>query len=156
MQQVKVAIVGIGGRGNWLVQSVARRQDAKVVALCDIIPQKAQHMAGVIQAPDTPVFTDISELLEKTACAVVMVTTGDANHAEVVLPALQAGKTLFCEKPRETTREKCRARIDADGGAGGKTFVGFNLRYAPVYATSKRLIDEGAIGRVLKLQAGEF
>ncbi len=156
MQQVKVAIVGIGGRGKWLVESVARREDAAVTALCDVIPQKAEYMAGAIDAPETPVFADISELLEKSECDVVMVTTADAHHAEVVVPAFQAGKVVFCEKPLETTRERCRAIIDADQEAGGKTFVGFNLRYAPVYSTCKRLIEEGAIGRVLTLQADEF
>jgi predicted dehydrogenase len=102
------------------------------------------------------VFADIETLLRAADCDAVMVTTTDAHHAEVVVPALKAGKFVFCEKPLETTAAKCRAIIAADRTAGGKTFVGFNLRYAPVYAKVKQLIDSGALGDLLTLQADEF
>ena len=62
----------------------------------------------------------------------------------------------FNEKSLDTTAERCQAIIEADRRAGGKTFVGLNLRYAPVYATIRRRIEAGAIGDVLTIQADEF
>ncbi len=95
-------------------------------------------------------------MLGSVECDAVMVFTSDAHHAECCVPALEAGKYVYTEKPLDTTLEKCRAVINADERAGGKTFVGFNLRYAPIYAAVKREIEKGSIGRVLTIQADEF
>jgi len=155
MTRLRTGIIGIGGRGAWLVQAVSARPDCEIVGLADAIPAKARYLAEQIGRPELPVCASIEELLG-TECDVVMVTTPDAHHAEIVLPALAAGKTVFCEKPLETTLDRCRAIIEADARAGGRTFVGFNLRYAPVYATRRAHVERGDIGRILTIQADEF
>ena len=156
MSKTKVAIVGIGGRGSWLVGAVAKRADVEITALCDRYVQRAEYMAKQCQLGSARVFADFETLLQSADCDAVMVTTSDAHHAEVVVPALKAGKFVFCEKPLETTAKTCRAIMVADRRAGGKTFVGFNLRYAPVYVQVKKIIDSGALGDLLTIQADEF
>ncbi len=156
MRKIRVAIVGIGGRGSWLVETVAKRPDVEITALCDRYVQRAEYMARQCKLTGARLFDDIKALLATVECDAVMVTTTDAHHAEVVVPALKAGKFVFCEKPLETTARKCKAIIAADRKAGGKTFVGFNLRYAPVYAKVKQVIDSGALGDLLTIQADEF
>jgi predicted dehydrogenase len=156
MSKIKVAIVGIGGRGSWLVGSVAQRSDVEITALCDRYVRRAEYMVQQCGLAGTRVFDDIRPLLKSADCDAVMVTTADAHHAEVVVPALKAGKFVFCEKPLDTTLQRCKAILAADRLAGGKTFVGFNLRYAPVYAQVKQIIDSGALGDLLTIQADEF
>ncbi len=155
MDRIRTAVVGIGGRGNYMARAAAARQDVELVALCDRYVSKARHVAGEIGGR-IPVFERFADLLEAVDCDAVMVTTGDAHHAEVVVPALESGKTVFCEKPLETTYEKCRRIVEADRKAGGRTFVGFNLRYAPTYVKVRELIDRGEIGEVMTIQADEF
>lgn len=156
MSRIRVAIVGIGGRGSWLVGAVAQRNDAEVVAVCDRIVPQAAWAAEHYGLRNARICGSIEEILGETDCDAVMVTTGDAHHAEIVVPALHAGKFVFCEKPLETSLAKCQAIIDADEAAGGRTFVGFNLRYAPVYVKVKQLLDAGEIGDILTVQADEF
>jgi len=156
MQKTRVAIAGIGGRGKWHVGQVAKREDAEIVALCDTIVPQAQWAAEQNGLSDILVCASIDEALATTACDAVMVATTDAHHAEVILPALKAGKFVFTEKPLETSAEKCRAIVKTDDAAGGKTFVGFNLRYAPVYVKVKELLTAGEIGDILTIQADEF
>ncbi len=156
MRKTKVAIVGIGGRGSWLVEAVARRPDAEITALCDRFVKRAAYMIDRCGLTGARACKSIEEVLRSAECDAVMVTTSDAHHAEVVIPALEAGKFVFCEKPLETTLERCRAILEADRAAGGKTFVGLNLRYAPVYATVKQVIDSGRLGDLLTIQADEF
>ncbi|NOY80643.1 MAG: Gfo/Idh/MocA family oxidoreductase [Kiritimatiellaeota bacterium] len=155
MNRIRTAVVGIGGRGSYMARAVAARQDVELVALCDRLVRKAQHVAGEIGG-DVPVFEHFEDLLAAVDCDAVMVTTSDAHHAEIVVPALASGKFVFCEKPLETTCEKCRRIVEADRKAGGRTFVGFNLRYAPTYVKVRDLIDHGQIGDVLTVQADEF
>jgi predicted dehydrogenase len=135
---------------------VAKREDAQLVAICDRHIRKAEYMIQKCGLTDARVFDSIDALLGGVDCDAVMVTTSDAHHAEVVVPALKAGKYVFCEKPLETTAAKCKAIIAADKKAGGKTFVGFNLRYAPVYVKVKQVIDSGVLGDLLTIQADEF
>ncbi len=153
--KIRTAVVGIGGRGSGMARWVAARDDVQLVALCDKIRAKAEYVAGQID-PNIPVFSDFGQLLDSIPCEAVMVTTADAHHAEVVVPALTAGKFVFCEKPLETTYEKCRAIVEADRAAGGRTFVGFNLRYAPAYVKLRELLDAGVAGDILTIQADEF
>ncbi len=156
MSRIKVAIAGIGGRGTWLVGQVAKRDDARIVALCDPVVPQARWAADQNGLTGVGLFDRIEDVLARTECAAVMVTTADAHHAEVAVPALDSGRFVFCEKPLETTMEKCNAIVGADDAAGGKTFVGFNLRYAPVYVKVKELLETGAIGDILTIQADEF
>lgn len=156
MSKVRVAIVGIGGRGSWLVGAVAKRPDVEITALCDRYVGRAEYMVQQCHLTSARVFADANEMLAAVDCEAVMVTTTDAHHAEVVVPALQAGRFVFCEKPLETTVKACKAIVAADQKAGGKTFVGFNLRYAPVYAKVKQIIDSGVLGDLLTIQADEF
>lgn len=156
MSKIKVAMVGMGGRGSWMVEAVAKRPDVEITAVCDRYLKRAEYVARQCQLTTARVFEDIEALLESVDCDAVMVTTTDAHHAEVVVPALRAGKFVFCEKPLETTVKKCKDIIAADRRVGGKTFVGFNLRYAPVYAKVKQIIDSGVLGDLLTIQADEF
>ncbi|MDD5704672.1 MAG: Gfo/Idh/MocA family oxidoreductase [Kiritimatiellae bacterium] len=157
MSGTKVAIVGMSNRAVfWALESIKKFKDVQVVALCDPILARCEwadrhHALGGI-----PHCRGHEELLAKTDFDSVMVMTSDAHHAEVVIPMLQAGKTVFCEKPLEVTAEKCRAIIQADEAAGGKTFVGFNLRYAPTYTIIKEQIESGAVGRLLTIAADEY
>ena len=156
MAKLRCIVVGCGGRAaGWLIPALAARSDAEVVALCDECLPRADHAARPCPTPPRT-FRTVEEALRSVDCDVVAVTTGDAHHAEVVLPALAAGKTVFCEKPLETTLDKCRAIVEADEKVGGRVFVGFNLRYAPVYDAVRAEIDRGTLGRVLTIQMDEF
>lgn len=156
MDKIKTAIAGMGGRGQGFLGEIIGREDVELVALCDPVAAKAKGIAAAAGCGKVPVYDAIEKLLAEAECEVVMVTSPDAHHAEIVVPALAAGKTVFCEKPLETTLEKCRAIVAADEQAGGKTFVGFNMRYAPVYAKTREILDAGELGRILTIQADEF
>ena len=157
MNKIRVAVVGISKRGGfWMLPSVQKRDDVEIVALCDLLEKKAEWAKTKYVLPNVPVFKSAATMLRKVECDVVMVSTTDAHHAEVVVPALKAGRYVFCEKPLGTTRAQCRAIIEADDKAGGKTMIGHNLRYAPVYVKIKEMIDAGMLGRVLTIQADEF
>lgn len=152
----RVVVTGIGGRGAWATRKLVDDDDYHVVALCDTNTGKLDHFREQEGLGHIPAYGSSAEYLDREQFDAVVVTTHDSAHAEVVIPALEAGKYVFVEKPLDVTAEKCRAIVEADEQAGGKTFVGFNLRFAPVYDRVKSLVDEGAVGDVLTIQADEF
>lgn len=153
---VRIVVVGIGGRGVWAVEELFQDPNYELVALCEGIGGKLDFYKKSKDLEHIPGYGSLAECLENEEFDAVVVSTPDGHHAEVVIPALEAGKYVFVEKPLEVTEEKCRAIVEADKKAGGKTFVGFNLRFAPVYVKVKELIDQGAIGDILTIQADEF
>lgn len=153
---VRAAVVGIGGRGSWLAETVNRHEAFDLVALCDRNERHLEYFRKTKQLTHVPAYTSLETCLAVANTEAVLITTPDGNHADVAVPALEAGNHVFLEKPLDVTESRCRAIVEADRLAGGKTFVGFNLRFAPVYVRIRALIDEGAIGDVLTIQEDEF
>jgi len=153
---VRVAAVGIGGRGSWAARRLADHPGYELVALCDINSGKLGWWKQKYELEHVPSFASIHECLAGADFDAVVVTTHDGAHGDVAVPALEAGKFVFVEKPLDISEAKCRAIVEADRKAGGRTFVGMNLRYAPFYAAVRRLLDQRAVGRVLTIQADEF
>jgi len=155
-EKINVVVVGIGGRGSWAAKKLSAEPGFNLAALCEKNPGKLAYFQERNGLTDVPGFIRFADCLAQVDFDAVVVTTPDGNHAEIVLPALEAGKFVFVEKPLEISVEKCNAIIEADAAAGGKTMVGFNLRFAPVYVKIKELIDRGELGKLLTLQADEF
>ena len=155
-EKIRVAVVGIGGRGSWAARRLAEHAGYDLVALCDTNRWKLEHFLSTEGLDGVMASTSIHQCLRDAEVDAVVVTTHDGAHADVAVPALEAGKFVFVEKPLDITAQGCRAIVEADRAAGGRASVGMNLRLAPTYATVKRLVDAGAVGRVLTIQADEF
>jgi predicted dehydrogenase len=154
--RTRIIVVGIGGRGSWMAARLARDERYELVALCERNLPKLDHFKRERGLDHIPGYASIEECIDQEVFDAVAVTTPDGTHAEVALPALAAGKFVFLEKPLDITAQACRRIIEADAQAGGRTFVGHNLRFAPVYVKAKELVDRGEIGDVLTIQADEF
>jgi len=153
---IPMIIAGASYRGEYLGQLLKETGEVELTACVDPIMTRADYLIEKNGWTGCRSFADISAALEAVPSEAVIVASSDPYHAAVAIPALQAGKFVYCEKPLDTTLEKCRNLAAADRAAGGKTFVGLNLRFAPMYAKMKALIDDGAVGRVLTIQADEF
>lgn len=153
---IPMIIAGASYRGEYLGQLLTETGEVELTACVDPITARADYLIEKNGWTGCRTFATLAEALEAVPSEAVVVAASDPYHAELAIPSLQAGKFVYCEKPLDTTLEKCRKLADVDRAAGGKTFVGLNLRFAPMYAKIKALIDDGAIGRVLTIQADEF
>lgn len=92
-------------------------------------------------------FTDFDSFL---ATEVDMIVLGCPNdlHCEFTEKAARAGKHVVCEKPLCTTLEEADRMIAACEQAGVKLMYAEELCFTPKYVRLKRLIDEGALGKI--------
>jgi predicted dehydrogenase len=104
----------------------------------------ARH--GLIAAHYTP--DDFERLLDEQRPDVVVVASPDHTHARYVTAALERGIDVVCEKPLTTDVVGLRAITDAARRSAGELIVGFNYRYSPRNLEVRKLVAEGAIGRV--------
>ncbi|TWG65860.1 Gfo/Idh/MocA family protein [Aminobacter sp. J44] len=154
MDSVRIGLIGTGfmGKCHALAYGAVKAVFGDVPAprlelLCEMPADKAKTMAnqfGFARSTD-----DWRELINDPAVDIVCVTTPNKLHAEIAIAALEAGKHVHCEKPMALTLAEAEAMARAAVIAKGKTIVGYNYIRNPAFQHARKLIEEGAIGRVI-------
>src|SRR5699024_5193284 len=98
MTKYNIDVAGCGLMSNIWLDYVATRKDDKIVELVDIKEENAKLLAHQRKL-DVPIFTDLSEALEKIDANIVFDVTIPASHKEIVITGLRAGCHVFGEKP---------------------------------------------------------
>lgn len=144
--RVHVALVGVGGRGQWFVQTLPNL--ARVVALCDVNDQNAAKAAERI--PTVPVFRDFRVMLDKMGREIdaVVIATPDHTHAVACAAAIRAGRHVFVEKPMTRTVHEARALRELARTRKVATSMGNQGTASGPFRRAVEIIRGGAIGAV--------
>src|SRR5206468_9390178 len=96
--RIRVAFIGAGRQANWRhYPSVASMPDVELVAVCDLVPEKATETAKRWGIPKT--YQDCKPMLEETQPDAVYVIMPPQLVFEPASYVLQQGLHLFIEKP---------------------------------------------------------
>ncbi len=151
----KIGIVGCGGIAHQkhfpALNNVKDR--VEVIALCDIIPERAEKAVHEVGEPDAKVYTDYHDLISNPDVEIVYVLTPNVAHCEISVAALEAGKHVLCEKPMAANVFDAQRMMDAYKKSGRLFTIGYQNRYRPDSQTLKTLCDEGALGSIYYAQA---
>lgn len=109
---------------------------------------KAEALAGRYGGK---VCDSVEELLAMDIDA-VSVCTSNNTHAQNSIQALRAGKHVLCEKPMDITLENCIAMTQEARKRGKLLMIAQNQRFSSAHVQARKLIAEGAIGRVLSFE----
>ncbi len=153
MEKVRVGVIGSGFIGNIHVDGLKHCPDAEVAAVASKTPGKARQFADARGIPDA--YEDYRQLLARDDIQAVTVGVPNYLHEEVVTAAAQAGKHIMCEKPFARTFDEAERMLAAVRSAGVKLVYGEMLCFAPKYVRAKRLVDEGALGKVFLVKQSE-
>jgi len=140
---VKIGIIGCGNISPIYCQNAQKMEILDLVACSDIIPQRAQARAAEFNIPKA---CATEELLDDPEIQIVLNLTVPKAHAEVALAAVEAGKSVYNEKPLAVTRNDGRTILQAAStngalvGCAPDTFFGAGIQ------TCRKLIDDGWIG----------
>jgi predicted dehydrogenase len=152
---VRVAFIGVGNRGSFLLKHMLTVPGITVVAICDIDPQRLQAaIDAATKAGSHPeAYTEFRKLLERKDVDAVVIATPVDLHKEMAIAALEVGHNVYCEKPMALDAEQCRMVTTAAANAKGIFQQGFQLRHDPNRAASMKFIQSGGMGKVVFLQA---
>jgi myo-inositol 2-dehydrogenase/D-chiro-inositol 1-dehydrogenase len=126
-------------------ETVSRRiPGARLVAVADPAPGAAGRLAAVLGADRA--HTDVAQVWDDPAVGAVVIAAPARFHADLVVAAAGAGKSVFCEKPMAVTLADADRAIDAARTAGVVLQVGFNRRFAPDWQAARGLLDAGRLG----------
>ncbi|MER7003869.1 Gfo/Idh/MocA family oxidoreductase [Dactylosporangium sp. NPDC000555] len=98
-------------------------------------------------------YGSLGELAADPAIDLVIVTTPPAGHHDQTVTLARAGKHVLVEKPMAQSVAECAGMVDACEEAGVSLAVVSQHRFRAAPVAAKRLVDEGAIGRVCMVRA---
>jgi len=105
---------------------------------------------AVAEAHNAPeAYDNLGEALRRTQADAVYVGTPVDRHRDEALRAIAAGKHVLVEKPLGLTGDDAKQITDAAGDAGVTAGCAYYRRTFPRYGHLKKLIDEGALGRIV-------
>ena len=107
----------------------------------------------MLQEHLTKGFTDTMKVLEDPNIDAVSVCTPTCTHSFIAERALMNGKHVLVEKPMTDTVEEAKRLIELAEKRSLNLTVGFVERFNPAVRISKRLIDDGEIGRIIMAHA---
>ncbi len=147
---VNAAIVGIG----WWGQKIVTAVQGKSSRLCFI--------RGVSKEPDEArdfaarhgllLSTELDDVLADPDVQAVVLATPHSLHTEQIIACARAGKAVFCEKSLALTKADAMRSVAACKQAGVLLGIGTNKRFWPCMRELRRVVDSGALGRLLHVE----
>ena len=139
---VKLGIIGCGYISEIYLRNLSALTDVEIAAVADADMKHAQSRGDAFGIPAL----SVKGLLDHPEIEIVVNLTNPKAHAEVGTAVLEAGKSVYNEKPLAIEREEAQTMLTfarENGlrvGCAPDTFLGAGLQ------TCRQLIDAGAIG----------
>jgi len=166
-EKVQLGWIGCGGRssgfpqprlGGLMGHMFESVPDARVVGVCDLIPEKMERARKLWERDKPNGYLDFRRMFDKEKLDGVMCIVQICNHAKVTIPVLEAGYHTFGEKPLDKDVESCDALTRVARKVWkekGKFFqIGTQRRYHPTYLAAMKAIHDGLLGRITFMQGG--
>jgi predicted dehydrogenase len=149
--ELRVVLIGLGGIADAHLRKLRWIDGVEVAGVCDLSPTLASAVAerfGVAHAG-----ADAERMLTDLEPDAVHVLTPPGAHRRLVELALGAGAHVFVEKPIAVSREDYIAMRAAAGAADRLLVEDFNYRFQRVTLRALHLLDAGAVGRPVTVDA---
>jgi predicted dehydrogenase len=151
MRRVRVGVIGASATYGWgqraHMPALLALPEYEVTAVCTSSPETAaaaQQAYGARHA-----FHDFRALAASPDVDLVVVCVRAHKHPDMVRAALDAGKHVFCEWPLGGQLGSAQELAALARRKGVRTMVGLQAHGSPTLQHARRLVQEGAIGKVL-------
>ena len=159
--RIRVAVVGLGGRGQSHVQALhaLAAENVELAALCDCDETSLTRSAAAyekLSGKKVAVVNDLRKLLDDKSIDAVSFATPNHWHSLGVIWACQAGKDAYVEKPGSHNVFEGRRMVEAARKYQRIVQHGTQCRSSPNIREGVQKLREGAIGRVYLARAVIF
>lgn len=151
----RIAFIGTGKRGTSLLENLLAA-DGQVVALCDVVPEHAQHAASLVVAAGQAkpqLYTDgpyaFEAMLSMNDIDLVLVATPWSWHAEMAVAAMKHGKDVCIEVPGVVTLDECWEIVKTSEQTRKHCMMLENCCYGYNETLILRMVHDGKFGELL-------
>ncbi len=150
--RIRVGFIGLGNRGDQVLDGFLEHRDAEVVAICDLHQPYLDFAARKIgNSPQQ--FKDYRRLLELKDIDAVAICTPDHWHTLMGIQACEAGKDIYIEKPLSLVVAEGRKIVEAARRHQRVTQVGLMRRSSPEMKEAVDLLRSGGIGKITAIRS---
>lgn len=152
-KKVKLAVIGVGTMGSSHARDIAASQHTQLVAVCDLISDRAESIA---QKYTCASYTNFLEMLENTELDGVIIATPHAAHMPISISCLRRGIHVLSEKPLavhvldgEKMRDAYQVALSTKPDL--KFGIMFQQRTFGYWKTVKEMIENGVLGKIMRI-----
>jgi predicted dehydrogenase len=146
---VNIAVAGAGLIGKRHVEAIAASGAARLAAIVDPAPAAADYAASL----GVPWRRSLAEMIDAEKPDGVILATPNQMHVEQGLACVAAGLPALVEKPIATDIAGALRLVEAAEAAAVPLLVGHHRRHNPLIAAAKAKLAEGALGRIVAVNA---
>lgn len=140
---LKVGLVGVGGISGAHIPAWEAMEDAELVALCDIRPERMEDFSS------KRCYLDFDEMLEKEELDILDICLPTYLHADFAVKAMEKGINVVTEKPISLKEEDVERVYSTAAKNNVKFMVAQVLRFWPEYEVLKEIYDTQKYGKLL-------
>ncbi|MCT2223191.1 Gfo/Idh/MocA family oxidoreductase [Microbacterium paraoxydans] len=149
---LRIGVVGAGLMGADHIARITHRISGAVVSAI-VEPDAGRAAAAAEEAPGAATFSRVEDAIEAGALDAVLIATPGQFHAPVLVPALEAGLPILCEKPLTPDSATSREIIELEQKLDRPHIqIGFMRRFDPEYAALRELIESGDAGDLVMVR----
>ena len=142
--RIRLAGIGVGGRGAYDLGVAAKAENTEVVAVSDVYAPRLLEIRGKL-APNGQSYKDYREVLDRKDVDAVIIGTPDHWHVPMIMDAVAAGKDVYCEKPVSHSIEEGEKLLAAVGASKQIVQIGYQQRSWPHYKEARDIFTSGRL-----------
>jgi len=149
MNKVRIGIIGMGNMGKYHADYLLKGEvaGAQLSAVCSTSPQKLEAYKDRAE-----IFSDGVEMIKSGSIDAVLIATPHYQHTSLGICAFEQGVHVMVEKPISAHKADGERLIEASNKHPDIVFGAmFQLRTEPRYLKIKKLIDDGDLGEIVRI-----
>lgn len=147
MENLRIGVIGVGGMGSGHCSWMDTIEEAKLTAVCDIVPAVADTVAA---QHGVPAFYRAEDLLDSKLVDAVIIATPHYFHPIIAIQAFERRIHVISEKPIAVTVSAADSMISAAKKSGCAFSVMYQMRSNKLFQAAKEIIDSGRLGEIYR------
>ncbi|GAB3537326.1 Gfo/Idh/MocA family oxidoreductase [Pontibacter brevis] len=146
----RLGFLGVGWIGRNRMEMIAKHGAGEVALVADTAAQNAEE--ALRTAPEAKQVASLEAMLQEPAIDGVVIATPSAFHAEQSELALEAGKSVFCQKPLGRNVEETKRVVEAARRNNKLLGVDLSYRYTAAMQEVYKVVQSGELGHVYAIE----
>ena len=140
---LKIGLVGVGGISHSHIDAWEKMEDAELIAMCDIRPERMEKFE------DKHCYIDFDEMLANEDFDIIDICLPTYLHADFAVKAMEKGINVITEKPISLKEEDIDRVYKTAEKNNVKFMVAQVLRFWPEYELLKEIYETQKYGKLL-------
>ncbi|MEY8576756.1 Gfo/Idh/MocA family oxidoreductase [Corynebacteriaceae bacterium 6-324] len=151
-KSLRVGVVGAGAMGADHIDRINNRTSGAYISAI-VEPDAGRAAKAAENAPGAQTFAKIEDAIAADAVDAVLIAVPGQFHEPVLIPALEAGLPILCEKPLTPDSESSLRIVELEQKLDKPHIqVGFMRRFDPEYNELRKLVESSEAGELLMLR----